>query len=100
MRDPETIGTAMKAAETGHLVISTLDTPDAVTTVNRIVAMFPAAEQEMARMRLAETLQAGGSQQLLPPGDRHRRGAGGGNPIFTRPGRGLIKEPDPAPPPP
>src|SRR2546425_5209180 len=42
MRDPETIGTAMKAAETGHLVISTLDTPDAVTTVNRIVAMFPA----------------------------------------------------------
>src|SRR2546425_13376013 len=49
MRDPETIGTAMKAAETGHLVISTLDTPDAVTTVNRIVAMFPVAEQEMAR---------------------------------------------------
>src|SRR2546422_8703438 len=69
MRDPETIGTAMKAAETGHLVISTLDTPDAVTTVNRIVAMFPVAEQEMARMRLAETLQAGGSQQLLPRAD-------------------------------
>src|SRR3989441_12501018 len=68
MRDPETIGTAMKAAETGHLVISTLDTPDAVTTVNRIVAMFPVAEQEMARMRLAETLPAGGSPQLLPRG--------------------------------
>src|SRR2546425_4811465 len=51
MRDPETIGTAMKAAETGHLVISTLDTPDAVTTVNRIVAMFPRSEEHTSELQ-------------------------------------------------
>ena len=94
MRDPETIGTAMKAAETGHLVISTLDTPDAVTTVNRIVAMFPAAEQEMARMRLAETLQAVVSQQLLPRADGHGRAAVVEILICTVTVRDLIKDPD------
>src|SRR5207302_8056719 len=51
MRDAETIDTAVKAAETGHLVISTLHTPDAVTTITRLVSMFPAEEQEVARMR-------------------------------------------------
>src|SRR2546427_7202308 len=50
MRDAETIDTAMKAAETGHLVVSTLHTPDAVTTVSRVVAMFPPEEQEIARV--------------------------------------------------
>src|SRR3989441_108304 len=94
MRDPETIGTAMKAAETGHLVISTLDTPDAVTTVNRIVAMFPVAEQEMARMRLAETLQAVVSQQLLPRADGHGRAAVVEILICTVTVRDLIKDPD------
>src|SRR6266508_3672785 len=54
MRDAETMDMAMKAAETGHLVISTLHTPDAVTTVNRIVSMFPGEEQQIARLRLAE----------------------------------------------
>src|SRR5207249_389503 len=44
MRDAETVDTAMKAAETGHLLISTLHTPDAVTTVSRIIAMFPPEE--------------------------------------------------------
>src|SRR2546422_6399275 len=87
----------MKAAETGHLVISTLDTPDAVTTVNRIVAMFPVAEQEMARMRLAETLQAGVSPQLLPRADGHRRAAVVEILICTLTVRGLIKDPGPTP---
>ncbi|MCA2982566.1 PilT/PilU family type 4a pilus ATPase [Gemmatimonas sp.] len=66
MRDAETIDTAMKAAETGHLLISTLHTPDAVTTVMRIVAMFPPEEQQVVRMRLAESLHAVVSQRLLP----------------------------------
>src|SRR3954468_18456945 len=66
MRDAETIDTAMKAAETGHLLISTLHTPDPVTTVSRIISMFPAEEQEIARLRLAEALHAVVSQRLLP----------------------------------
>jgi twitching motility protein PilT len=66
MRDTETIDTAMKAAETGHLLISTLHTPDAQTTIMRIVAMFPPDEQTVVRIRLAETLHAVVSQRLLP----------------------------------
>jgi twitching motility protein PilT len=66
MRDAETIDTAMKAAETGHLLISTLHTPDAQSTIMRIVAMFPPAEQTVVRLRLAETLHAVVSQRLLP----------------------------------
>lgn len=66
MRDPETIDTAMKAAETGHLLISTLHTPDAQSTIMRIVAMFPPDEQAVVRMRLAESLHAVVSQRLLP----------------------------------
>ena len=66
MRDAETMDTAMKAAETGHLLISTLHTPDAVSTVNRIIAMFPPEEQGIIRLRLADTLQAVVSQRLLP----------------------------------
>ena len=69
MRDPETIDTAMKAAETGHLVISTVHTSDAASTISRLVSMFPTAEQEMVRIRLAETLQAVISQRLLPRKD-------------------------------
>ncbi len=66
MRDPETIDTAMKAAETGHLLFSTLHTQSAVKTISRIVAVFPPHEQEMARVRLAESLNAVISQRLLP----------------------------------
>jgi twitching motility protein PilT len=68
MRDAETVDIAMKAAETGHLLISTLHTPDATTTVARIVAMFPPEEQEVVRIRLADSLQAVISQ-------RRRQGA-------------------------
>ena len=73
MRDAETIDTAMKAAETGHLLISTLHTPDAQSTVMRILAMFPAEEQDVVRVRLAETLHAVVSQRLLPKKDGHGR---------------------------
>src|SRR3989441_1095038 len=73
MRDTETISTAMKAAETGHLVISTVHTPDAVTTVNRIVAMFPPAEQQIPRVRPSESLQAVIAPRLRPRADGHGR---------------------------
>jgi twitching motility protein PilT len=73
MRDAETIDTAMKAAETGHLLVSTLHTPDAVTTVSRIISMFPPEEQEIARLRLSEALHAVVSQRLLPRADGHGR---------------------------
>lgn len=66
MRDAETVDTAMKAAETGHLLVSTLHTPDAQSTILRIVAMFPPDEQDVVRIRLAESLQSVVSQRLLP----------------------------------
>ncbi len=66
MRDAETVDTAMKAAETGHLLVSTLHTPDAQSTIMRIVAMFPPDEQDVVRIRLAESLQSVVSQRLLP----------------------------------
>ena len=75
LRDGETIDTAMKAAETGHLLLSTLHTPDATTTIARIVAMFPPEEQEVARVRLADSLHAVISQRLLPKADGKGRAA-------------------------
>lgn len=69
MRDAETVDTAMKAAETGHLLISTLHTPDAQSTVLGILAMFPPEEQDVVRVRLAESLHAVVSQRLLPKKD-------------------------------
>jgi twitching motility protein PilT len=73
LRDSETIDTALKAAETGHLLISTLHTPDAVSTVSRMISMFPPEEQGIARLRLAEALQAVVSQRLLPRADGQGR---------------------------
>ena len=92
LRDVETIDTAMKAAETGHLLISTLHTPDTVTTVSRIVAMFPPEEQEIARIRLAESLHAVVSQRLLPRADGHGRAAALEILICTGFARDLIKD--------
>lgn len=65
MRDKTTIETALKAAETGHLVVSTLHTRNAVQTISRIIAVFPAEEQEMIRIRVSESLQAVISQRLV-----------------------------------
>jgi len=73
MRDSETIDTALKAAETGHLLLSTLHTPDAVTTIMRIIAMFPPEEQDVVRIRIAEALNAVISQRLLPRKDGNGR---------------------------
>jgi len=92
MRDAETIDTAMKAAETGHLVISTLHTPDAVTTVSRMISMFPPEEEEVARLRLCEALQAVVSQRLLQRADGHGRVAAVEILISTGEVRELIKD--------
>jgi twitching motility protein PilT len=69
MRDLETISTALHAAETGHLVFSTLHTLDAVETINRIIAVFPPPEQKQVRMQLGATLRAVVSQRLVKRAD-------------------------------
>ncbi|MEW5931772.1 MAG: PilT/PilU family type 4a pilus ATPase [Gemmatimonadota bacterium] len=69
MRDTESIDIALKSAETGHLVISTVHTRDAASTISRLVAVFPTHEQQMVRIRLSEQLQAVVSQRLLPRAD-------------------------------
>ena len=66
MRDLETIETALIVAETGHLVLATLHTSDAVQTVNRIVDVFPAHQQNQVRAQLSLELLAVVSQQLIP----------------------------------
>ena len=72
MRDPETIETAMTAAETGHLVLSTVHSPAAAETVTRIVTSFPADAQPAMRAKLAQNLRGVVSQRLLP----HKGGQG------------------------
>lgn len=66
MRDHETLDIALKAAETGHLVFSTVHTSDAMKTIGRLISLFPAAEQSIARIRLADNLHAIISQRLVP----------------------------------
>ena len=69
MRDLETIQTALMAAETGHLVFSTLHTTDATETIQRIIAVFPPPEQKQIRMQMASTLKAVISQRLVRRAD-------------------------------
>ena len=69
MRDLETIETALTAAETGHLVMSTLHTLDATETINRIISVFPPYQQKQVRLQLASVLKAVVSQRLLPRED-------------------------------
>ncbi|MEI8350367.1 MAG: type IV pilus twitching motility protein PilT [Candidatus Omnitrophota bacterium] len=69
MRDLETIATTLTAAETGHLVLATLHTPDAPQTVQRIIDVFPPHQQKQVRVQLADCLQAVISQLLLPRAD-------------------------------
>jgi len=66
MRDLETISTALTAAETGHLVLATLHTPDAAQTIDRILDVFPSNQQQQVKIQLADSLQGVISQQLLP----------------------------------
>jgi len=69
MRDYETIETALLAAETGHLVLSTLHTLDATETVNRVISVFPPHQQKQIRLQLASVLKAIVSMRLLPRAD-------------------------------
>ncbi len=75
MRDLETISTAITAAETGHLVFATLHTQDAPSTIDRLIDVFPAAQQEQIRVQLAATLQGIVTQTLAA--DRGRQGPRG-----------------------
>jgi twitching motility protein PilT len=73
MRDFETIETALLAAETGHLVFSTLHTLDATETINRIIAVFPPHQQKQVRIQIASVLKGVVSQRLLPTTDGRGR---------------------------
>ena len=73
MRDLDTIATAVTAAETGHLVFSTLHTIGAVATIDRIIDVFPTHQQAQIKLQLATLLEAIISQQLLPTEDRKGR---------------------------
>jgi twitching motility protein PilT len=92
LRDLETIATALTAAETGHLVLATLHTQDAVQTVDRVIDVFPAHQQQQVRIQLAGSLQAIVSQQLLPRSDGRGRVPAVEVMIATPAIRNLIRE--------
>lgn len=73
MRDLETIATAITAAETGHLILATLHTPDAPQSIDRIIDVFPPHQQNQVRMQLSSCLQAVIAQRLLPREDKKGR---------------------------
>jgi twitching motility protein PilT len=73
MRDLETISTALTAAETGHLVFGTLHTQSAPSTIDRIIDVFPAEQQEQVRIQIANSLQGVVTQALLPTADQMGR---------------------------
>jgi twitching motility protein PilT len=92
MRDLETISTALTAAETGHLVFATLHTQDAPQTIDRIIDVFPPAQQQQVRVQLAVTLQGVITQQLLPTADGQGRVVACEVMIPTPAVRNLIRE--------
>jgi twitching motility protein PilT len=92
MRDLETIGTAITAAETGHLVFATLHTQDAPQTIDRIIDVFPPHQQQQVRVQLSTTLQGVVTQQLLPTADGQGRVAAVEIMIATPGIRNLIRE--------
>ncbi len=92
MRDIETISTVLTAAETGHLVLATLHTPDASQTIDRIIDVFPPYQQEQIKIQLSTTLQGVISQQLLPRRDRPGRVIATEVMIATNAIRNLIRE--------
>jgi twitching motility protein PilT len=73
MRDLETIGTALTAAETGHLVLATLHTQSAPQTIDRVIDVFPSEQQRQVRVQLASTLQGIVTQELIPTADGRGR---------------------------
>jgi twitching motility protein PilT len=92
LRDAAIVDTTLKAAETGHLVISALETPDAATTVARVVSMFHVDDQEVARRRLADSLHAIVSQRLVPRADGHGRVAAVEVLLCTGAARDIIRD--------
>lgn len=92
MRDLETISTAITAAETGHLVLSTLHTIGAVKTVDRIIDVFPPHQQQQVRVQLATVLEAVISQQILPKADGSGRVAAFEIMVANSAVRNLIRE--------
>ncbi len=94
MRDLETISTALLAAETGHLVMSTLHTLDAKETINRIISIFPPYQQEMVRIQLASVLKAVISQRLVPTADGKGRVPAVEVMIVTERIKEMIKNPE------
>ncbi|MDP3703291.1 MAG: PilT/PilU family type 4a pilus ATPase, partial [Candidatus Omnitrophota bacterium] len=92
MRDLETISTALTAAETGHLVLTTLHTPDTAQTVDRILDVFPSHQQEQVKIQLADCLQGVVSQQLLPRSDGAGRVLAYEIMVATSAVRNLIRE--------
>ena len=92
MRDLETIHTALTAAETGHLVFATLHTQDAPQTIDRIIDVFPPAQQQQVRVQLSVALQGVVTQQLLPTADGSGRVAACEVLVPTPAVRNLIRE--------
>jgi twitching motility protein PilT len=92
MRDLETISTALTAAETGHLVFATLHTQDAPQSIDRIIDVFPAHQQQQIRVQLAASLQGICTQQLLPTVDGRGRVAACEVLVATPAIRNLIRE--------
>lgn len=92
MRDLETVSTAISAAETGHLVLSTLHTVSAAQTVDRIIDMFPSYQQQQIKVQLAGVLQGIISQQLLRLMGAHGRTAAMEILLFTDAIRNVIRE--------
>lgn len=92
MRDLETISTAITAAETGHLVLSTLHTPDAPQTIDRLIDIFPPHQQEQIKIQLAGCLQGVVCQQLLPKKDKKGRVPACEVMVATSAVRSLIRE--------
>lgn len=92
LRDRETIASALTIAETGHLTFATLHTNDVVQTINRMIDVFPAHQQQQIRTQLSFTLQAVFCQQLVPRADGRGRGLAAEVLFATSAVRSLIRE--------
>ena len=92
MRDLETISTALTAAETGHLVFATLHTQDAPQSIDRVIDVFPAHQQQQVRIQLASALQGICTQQLIPTSDGQSRAIACEVMVATPAVRNLIRE--------
>jgi len=92
MRDLETISTALTAAETGHLVLATLHTPDSAQTIERIIDVFPPFQQQQVRLQLSASLQGIVSQTLIPRAEGEGRALASEVLVATPAVRNLIRE--------